>query len=115
MPYLDVATNVEASPEARTQFLQEASRILATGTGKPEQYVMVRVADAMPILFARTDAPAAFLEVKSIGYPASGVSPLAAALCRLVENHFTIPGDRIYIVFVDVKAAMWGQGGETFG
>jgi phenylpyruvate tautomerase PptA (4-oxalocrotonate tautomerase family) len=53
--------------------------------------------------------------VKSIGYPASGVSPLAAALCRLVENHFTIPGDRIYIVFVDVKAAMWGQGGETFG
>ena len=115
MPYLAVATNAEISAETGRSFLKEASKAVASGTGKPEQYVMVRLNAGQPLLFAGTDAPTALLEVKSIGFPAHGVQGLAASLCRLVTEHLGVPGDRTYVVFTDVKAAMWGHDGEMFG
>jgi len=115
MPYLAVATSSEISAEAQAQFLQEASKVVAAGTGKPEQYVMVKLEVGQPMLLAGTNAPTAFLELKSIGFPAGGQSALASALCGLVTRHFAIPGDRVYIVFQDVQAAMWGHDGQTFG
>jgi len=115
MPYLAVTTNAEISKEISREFLQSASKTMAAGTAKPEAYVMVNLDAGRPLLFAGTDAPAAFLEVKSIGFPADGVQKLAASLCDLVSKHLGIPGERIYVTFQDVKAAMWGQNGETFG
>jgi phenylpyruvate tautomerase PptA (4-oxalocrotonate tautomerase family) len=95
--------------------LKQASKAVAAGTGKPEQYVLVTVKAEQPLLFAGSDAPAAFLELKSIGYPADGVKKLASALSELVTTQLSIPGDRTYIVFEEVKASMWGHDGETFG
>ncbi len=115
MPYLAVSTNAEFFPEAGRSFLKEASKALATGTGKPEQYVMVKLDAGQPLFFAGTDGPAAFLEVKSIGFPAHGVQALAASLCQLVAKHLGVPGERTYVVFTDVRAAMWGHDGEMFG
>lgn len=115
MPYLTVATNAEFSEETGRTFSKEASKAVAAGTGKPEQYVMVKLDGGQPLLFAGTDAPAAFMEVKSIGFPAHGVRGLAAALCDLVAKHLGVPGERTYAVFTDVKASLWGQDGEMFG
>jgi len=115
MPYLAVSISAEISAETGRSFLKEASKAVATGTGKPEQYVMVRLDGGHPLLFAGADAPAAFLEVKSIGFPAHGVQGLAASLCELVAKHFGVPGERTYVVFTDVRAAMWGHNGEMFG
>ncbi len=115
MPYLAIGTNVDIAPEARARFLKEASQAVATGTGKPEQYVMVKLDAGHPMLFAGTGDPAAFLEVKSIGYPTNSIPKLADALCALTAQHFAVPEERIYITFTDTKAVMWGQGGEMFG
>jgi len=115
MPYLAVATNAEFSEETGRSFLGEASEAVATGTGKPERYVMVKLDGGQPLRFAGTDAPAAFLDVKSIGFPAHGVQGLAASLCELVSKHLGVPGERTYVVFTDVKAVMWGHDGEMFG
>ncbi len=115
MPYLAVATSADIPPQTAASFLKAASKAVATGTGKPEQYVMVKLARAEPMLFAGTEEPAAFLELKSIGFPAHGVQALAASLCELVAQHLAVPADRVYVVFTDVKAAMWGHDGRTFG
>jgi len=50
--------------------LKEASKAVASGTGKPEQYVMVGLDAGQPLRFAAIDAPTASLEIKSIGFPA---------------------------------------------
>jgi phenylpyruvate tautomerase len=115
LPYLAVTTNVEISEEPRRSFLNEASKAVAAGTGKPEQYVMVKLDGGQPLLFGGTDAPAAFLDVKSIGFPADGVQGLATSLCDLVSKHLGVPGERTYLVFTDVRATMWGHDGEMFG
>lgn len=115
MPYLAVSTNAEISTEARKLFLKEASQAVATGTRKPEQYVMVKLEAGQPMLFAGTDEPAAFLELKSIGFPATGVEEIAVSLNSVVAKHLGVSGERTYIVFQDVKAALWAQDGGTFG
>lgn len=115
MPYLAVSTNAEISKETANLFLKEASQAVADVTGKPEQYVMVKIAAGQPLLFAGTDEPAAFLELKSIGFPHTGVEGIATSLCSLASQHLGIRGERIFVVFQDVKAAMWGQDGEMFG
>jgi phenylpyruvate tautomerase len=115
MPYLALATNLKISDAARKRFLREASKAIATGTGKPEQYVMVKLTTAEPMLFAGNDDPAAFIEIKSIGFPPHSIPALTASLCDLVATCLLIPADRTYIVFTDVKPDMWGHDGETFG
>jgi phenylpyruvate tautomerase PptA (4-oxalocrotonate tautomerase family) len=108
-------TNAKVTGEAGEEFLKEASKVMAAGTGKPERYVMVKIEDGLPMVFAGTDEATAFLEVRSIGYPADGVKGLTRSLCELVTRHLGVRGDRIYVVFGDIKGAMWGMDGETFG
>jgi len=115
MPYLNVSTNAEISPEATQLFLNEASRAVAVGTGKPEQYVMVKLETAQPMLFAGSNEPAAFVELKSIGYPADGMAGLANALCSVVMHRLGVSGARTFIVFEDVKATAWAVNGELVG
>jgi phenylpyruvate tautomerase PptA (4-oxalocrotonate tautomerase family) len=115
MPYLTVSTNAEVSAEAAASFLKEASKAVAEGAGKPEQYVMVKVAGGETLLFAGSNTPAAFMEMKSIGFPAQGVQALAGSLTDLVTKHLGVPKSRVFVVFTDVKAPMWGLNGETFG
>src|SRR4051812_34781595 len=67
-----------------------------------------------PMLFAGSDGPVAFLELKSVGLPARRTKDLSEALCQLIEGHLGIPRDRVYVKFIDVKGAMWGWKGDTF-
>ena len=119
MPYLNVSTNAEkVSAEAAASFLKEASNAVATGAGKPEQYVMVKVAGGEPMLFAGSNQPAAFMEMKSIGFPAfrEAWGGLAATLTDLVAKHLGRSEEpEPSSSSTDVKAPMWGQNGETFG
>ncbi len=115
MPYLAVSTNAEIPTEIEKRFLKEASETVAAVTGKPEQYVMVKLDAGQPMLFSGMDEPAAFLELKSIGFPAAGVEGIAASLCSLASRQLGVHEERVFIVFQDIKPAMWGQGGEMFG
>jgi phenylpyruvate tautomerase len=115
MPYLAIATNAEIAPEAQGALLRDASKAVASGTAKPEQYVLVKLQAGQALLFAGSGEPAAFLEVKSIGYPSIGVKEMARSLCAVVNRHLGVPGNRTYIVFEDIKGAMWAYDGETFG
>lgn len=115
MPYLNIQTNRKLSAEQHTIILQKSSALVASVLGKPEQYVMVALKDEVPMLFAGSDAPLAYLELKSIGLQADKTKVFAKEFCQFVSDELDIPGDRVYVKFNDAQRSMWGWNGDTFG
>lgn len=113
MPYLSITTNAALSADSESALAAAVSKCLATELGKPEAYVMVSVQLVRTLHFAGSDAPAAFLDLRSIGLPRR-LDGLATALTAIVSEHCCIPGDRIYIAAADVSAAHWAHDGGTF-
>lgn len=114
MPYLKIQTNHPIDAAKATQLIKAASRLVATGLGKPEGYVMVALEPPLPMVFAGSDAPTVFMELKSIGLAESQTPKLSENLCQLVNAELGVPSDRIYIEFQDAPRKMWGWDGGTF-
>ena len=116
MPLIKLETNHPFSPPESAALCAKLSRLAAEVIGKPEQYVQAIVASQPAMMrHGGADGPAAFVEVRSIG----GLSPkvntaLADRVCRLLKE-VGIPGERVYLNFVDVPATHWGHDGSTFG
>lgn len=114
MPYLKIQTNQSLDHAQQQQLLGDASQLVASELGKPENYVMVAIEPPVPMSFAGNTEPTAYLELKSIGLPETKTAGLSLALCTLVENATGISKDRVYIEFADAPRAMWGWNGGTF-
>lgn len=114
MPYLKIQTNQSFTDNQISEVISAASQLVADKLGKPERYVMVAVEPPVPMLFAGTDATAAYLELKSIGLPESRTAELSQALCTLLEDKLGISAERIYIEFADAPRKMWGWNRTTF-
>jgi phenylpyruvate tautomerase len=112
MPLINVRLSLPAVDEA-TALLQELSAALADQTGKPEAYVMTLLETGVPMTFAGSTEPCAYVEIKSIG--ALKPPAMSAAFCKLISNRTGIAAERIYVAFEDVKATNWGWNGHTFG
>jgi phenylpyruvate tautomerase PptA (4-oxalocrotonate tautomerase family) len=114
MPYLAIQTNLPLNKRAERAILKTASALVAERLEKPESFVMVAIDADTPMLFAGSDDPVAFLELKAVGLPARRTKQLSEALCQLIEGHLGIARDRVYVKFIDVKGSMWGWKGDTF-
>jgi phenylpyruvate tautomerase len=114
MPYLKIQTNLPLTKKAERAVLKTASALVAQELQKPEEFVMVAIQADTPMIFAGSDDPVAFLEVKSIGLPAKKTKVLCQALCALIEDHLGIAKDRVYVKFISVKKGMWGWKGDMF-
>jgi len=113
MPYLKIQTNLPLTKSAERAILREASALVAEQLGKPESFVMIAVQPDTPMLFAGSDEPVAFLELKSVGLPGRKTKSLSASLCHLIEEHLGIAKDRVYVKFIDVNRGMWGWKGDV--
>jgi phenylpyruvate tautomerase PptA (4-oxalocrotonate tautomerase family) len=114
MPTLKIQTNVATLPTERSAILQDASARVAEVLGKPERYVMVLLETNPDMLFAGTDEPLAYLELKSLGLPEDKTPVLSSALCEFMEAHFKVPAERTYIEFTSPPRHMFGWSGRTF-
>ena len=112
MPLINVRTSLPCVDDA-DELLKALSATLAQQTGKPEAYVMTLLETAVPMTFAGTTEPCAYVEIKSIG--ALKPPAMTEAFCALISQRLSIPSSRIYIGFDDVKASAWGWNGKTFG
>jgi len=112
MPSLIVHTNVSVADKA--SFLSRFSVETAAALGKPESYVMVELSDQKPMLFAGSDAPLAFVELKSLGLGSDRTAAISATLCNLLHQELGIDPARIYIEFAAPERAMFGWNGSTF-
>jgi phenylpyruvate tautomerase len=114
MPYLKIQTNLPLAKKAERNVLRTTSSLIAGLLDKPEEFVMVAIQANTPMLFAGSDEPVAFLELKSLGLPARKTKPLCEALCTMIEDHLGIAKARVYVKFISVKRGMWGWKGDMF-
>jgi phenylpyruvate tautomerase PptA (4-oxalocrotonate tautomerase family) len=110
-----ITSSVEVSLDKRDQFLAAVSKAVADVTGKPERYMMV-VLDSGAIAMGGKIGPSAFVDVRAIG----GLTPqvnakLSAQICALILKWLNVPGERVYLTFIDIPASHWGSNGATFG
>lgn len=114
MPYLSVQTNISVNSQQKPLLLAELSQQISKILGKPESYVMIALDDARPMLFAGSDAPTAYLQLKSLGLHEQQSAEYSAALCELVSKQLGIDTARIYIEFSSPARHLWGWDGRTF-
>ncbi len=114
MPYLAIKTNVKLSPDQRKELLRDASQTVSTRLGKPEKYVMISYTHCADMSFAGSDAPLAYLELKSIGLPEAETATLANTLSQLLALHMPVHASRVYIEFSSAERHLWGWNSGTF-
>lgn len=114
MPFLKIQTNHTLPTSDAKGLAGKASALVAAQLGKPERYVMVSVEHNPAMQFAGSDAPLAYLELKSIGLPEGATAGISSALCELVATEAGIEADRVYIEFTDAPRKMWGWNSSTF-
>jgi phenylpyruvate tautomerase len=114
MPFLRIQTNHPLSDTEARSLAARATTVVADQLGKPERYVMTSVESNPAMQFAGTDAPLAYLELKSIGLPESLTADLSRALCMMMTSATGVEPDRIYIEFSDAPRKMWGWNNGTF-
>lgn len=114
MPFLKIQTNQPLEAVDQQALLEKASTLVSAQLGKPENYVMVAIEAGQNMLFAGTNSPLAYLELKSIGLPESATQDLSDHLCTLMAQELDIEKNRTYIEFADAPRHMWGWDGRTF-
>ncbi|EPR42843.1 macrophage migration inhibitory factor family protein [Desulfovibrio sp. X2] len=108
MPCLKIETNVELdAAKARTLALKLANEA-ATAIGKPVERILTIVEPGLALTYRGTDAPAAWVEVKSIGLTADECPALAAWLGEFVERELGVSANRALIEFKPLSAELTG-------
>ena len=111
MPLLNISTNKKIKNEQ--MLLEKASDFISSLLNKPENFVMVKLTDSLPMYFAGTDQSCCFIEIKSIG--SLDPSKMSKPICEFINSELEIDKERIYIFFQDVDSDMWAWNGNTFG
>lgn len=112
MPVVRIHTNITV--EDKTSLIKKASSLVASALSKPESYVMVMAEDNQALCFAGSDAPAAYLEVKSLGLSSSQTATLSDTICTFIDDELGIEPGRTYIEFAAPERAMFGWNRGTF-
>lgn len=114
MPYISIQTNKPLDLSAQKDLLSRVSRSTAEMLAKPESYVMVAIVPSTAMMFGGSDAPTAYLTLKSLGLPEDQTANLSQSLCQLVSTTLGIQNDRIYIEFGSPARHLWGWNESTF-
>ncbi|MAT28158.1 MAG: hypothetical protein CMN29_24935 [Sandaracinus sp.] len=115
MPLIHVHTTATPESEVTKRLLKRLSTVLAEVTGKPEKWVMTRLAPAAPMTFGGSDAPTAYVEAKSLGgFDPTQSEQLSERVCAALEEELGLAKDRVYIEMSDAPRHLWGWNGGTF-
>lgn len=114
MPYLAVQTNLELPADKVKNFVNSASKLIASALSKPERYVMVELNVGLSMSFAGSDAPLAYVELKNIGLSPGALGSLSAKISEFLEAELQIAPDRVYIEFTNINGSYWGFNKGTF-
>jgi len=111
VPLLNISTNAKIKNEK--MLLEGSSKFISSLTGKPENFVMVKLNHSLSMNFAGTDDLCAFIEIKSIGSLVP--SRMSKPICEFFSNELKVPNERIYIFYQDVDSNQWAWNSRTFG
>ncbi|XP_015264488.1 PREDICTED: macrophage migration inhibitory factor [Gekko japonicus] len=114
MPMLVINTNVsrQAVPESLPG---ELTQQLAKATGKPAQYIAIRIVTDQLMTFGGSGEPCALCSLHSIGKIGGPQNKAySKLLCELFTKYLQIPADRVYINYYDMNPSNVGWNGSTF-
>lgn len=114
MPYFSIQTNKPLDNTAVAELTKKASAFAANLLGKPESYVMTALKPATAMTFAGSQAPTAFIEVRSIGLPEEDCSAYADRISAFIHAETGIQPDRVFIDFTDLPRTRFAWNGRTF-
>lgn len=114
MPFLTIKTNLPLDNAMSSEIMNQGTKVIAQVTGKPKSYIMVHVSGGEHLMMGGKIDPCAYMEMKSIGMPASQIPALSAELTKMMEAKLRVPANRIYIEFAPVPGNLWGYNGSTF-
>ncbi len=115
MPLLRLHTSVSVPEEEKDALVKALSKTVASGIGKPENYMMVTISKGHFCMGGEV-APAAFADIRSIGGLKEDVNKkLTEQICSLLKEKLGIASDRVYLNFTNVSASDWGWNNGTFG
>ncbi|EEY64885.1 uncharacterized protein PITG_16205 [Phytophthora infestans T30-4] len=116
MPFVHVTSNVPKTDVDVPKALRALSNALSDALGKPEAYVMVQLDLDMPMIFQASDAPCAFIHIRSIGRIGPDLNPkTAASLTATAAKALKLPSDRVFLNLDDLDATNWGMAGNILG
>ena len=111
MPFINISTNTNIKD--KQILLTKSSDFISSLTGKPINFIMVKLSHSLSMNFAGTYEPCAFIEIKSIGSLIP--SKMSKPVCEFFANELEIPTERIYIFFQDIDSSQWAWNSRTFG
>tara|TARA_B100000212_G_C27078730_1_gene407175 strand:- start:169 stop:504 length:336 start_codon:yes stop_codon:yes gene_type:complete len=111
VPLLNISTNTKVKNEQI--LLASSSDFISSLTSKSKNFVMVKLTHSLSMIFAGTDEPCAFIEIKSIGSLVP--STMSKPICEFFAAELGIKAERIYVFFQDVDANQWAWNSRTFG
>ena len=114
MPLLKLQTNRRLEPERLQLLLTELTDEVAQLLGKPKQFVQIVAETGLPMMFAGTEEPTAFVELRTLGLAVDRIGPVTEALCRFFQEKVGVPADRVFVNFFDMPRTHWGWNGRTF-
>ncbi|XP_011415194.2 macrophage migration inhibitory factor homolog [Magallana gigas] len=112
MPTFAVYTNLP-NDKVPGDFLQQASAFLANQLGKPESYVTVRVHPGQMMTHGGSSDLCASVELYNITDGAKNKEH-AAAIAKFVESKLSIPQNRFYVTFTNLRREDVALDGKTF-
>ncbi len=86
MSYLNIRTNQSLDFQQSENLLAEASQICAETLGKPEDFMMVSLEVLQSIFTGGSSESAAFLDLRSIGFPEGAQRVLSSKLCHFLKE-----------------------------
>merc|ERR1712137_864548 len=115
MPLLSVDCNVP-TPDNITGVLKAFSSKLAEVTGKPEKWMMVQYNHKPSYIMGGSSDPCAVVTFSCIGKISKNENAATSqAVCGLLEEHFKVNPERVYIFFNDYPRENVGWNNTTFG
>ncbi|RLN89882.1 hypothetical protein BBJ28_00016090 [Nothophytophthora sp. Chile5] len=116
MPYVNIASNVAKTSVNTSAAITAITKALSTVLERPAPHVMVQMELDLPMSYQESEAPTAFVHVRSIGRIDDERNPkTAAALTATVAEHLKVPAGRVYLYLEDVSAKNWGANGNIVG
>ena len=113
MPYFSIETNTKIDETVKLDLMKKATGFLAEMMGKPEHVIMVTVKSGMPYVFAGTDEPAAYVQIKAVALEKDKCPEYSRQVCEFLETETGVPKDRVFIEFIDIDPAIFGFNGNT--
>ena len=113
MPFINVKTNVSASPDTQEIIKSELGQAIKAIPGKSESWLMVCIEPELSLWFKGESAPAAMIDVSIYGGASpSDYSKLTGLISEILNKNLDIPVNRIYVKYSETEN--WGWNGSNF-